>query len=121
MKTIDFEVTVEDYANDIRKLYGLLRPTANREEIECEEFSVGLMNKVVKMDDPNSNHPIVFRIFQLKKLERMTPEEREKDKMVTSPAKRALELEAVRRASELGITPKMCASFRNGYGRKKYL
>lgn len=115
MKTIDFEVTLENYANDIRKLYSLLRPTANPGEIRCDEFDVGIMNRVVKMDDPSSNDPVVFRIFRMKYLETMTPEEREKDKLNPSATNRALELESVQRASELGITVKLCATFRNGF------
>lgn len=112
MKTIDFEVTIENYANDIRKLYSLLRPNANPEAIRCEDFDVGIMNKVVKMDDPDSNDPIVLRIFQLKSLETMSPEEREKKKRQEN---RGLEVEAFRRAGDLGIAPKLCATFRNGF------
>ena len=115
MKTIDFEVTLENYSNDIRKLYGILRPAADPDAIRCKDFDVGIMNRVVKMDDPSSKYAIVFRISRMKILEAMSPEEREEDKSRPSLANRELELEAVRRASELGITVKLCAIFRNGF------
>lgn len=115
MEKIDFEVTIENYGNDIRKLYTILRPNVKPEEVQCNDFDVGIMNRVVKMDDPVSNDPIVFRIFRMKVLETMTEEEREKDKTKSCLTDRELELEAVRRAGELGITVKLCATFRNGF------
>lgn len=45
----------------------------------------------------------------------MTEAERERDLSNTSLMDKSLELEAVRRASELGITVKLCATFRNGF------
>ena len=115
MKQIYFEVSVESYANDIRKLYILFRPNARPEEIRCEEFSVGIVNRVIKMDDPTSNDPVVVRIFRMKLRESMTVEELEKDLKSASPQNRALEMEAIRKASEVGITVRLYATFRNGF------
>ena len=116
MEKIDFEVTIENYDSDIRKLYTMLRPKVRPEEVQCSGFDVGIMNRVVKMDDPISKDPIVFRIFNLKVLETMTQEEREEEKKSKlSTVNRELELEAVKKASELGITVKLCATFRNGF------
>lgn len=115
MERIDFSVTIEKYEDDIRRLYRMLRPKAKLEEIRCSEFELGVVNRVIKMDHPGSDGAIVVRIFRMKLRASMTEEERERDKSNTSLPDKALELEAVRRASELGITVKLCATFRNGF------
>ena len=115
MKQIDFEVTLENYADDVRRLYGLFRPNARPEEIQCKEFETGVVNRVVKLDDPGSNGPLVFRIFRMRILETLSADQREKQRSSASLSNRALELEAVRKASELGISVSPCATFRNGF------
>lgn len=117
IKKIDFEVTLENYADDIRQLYTILRPTAKREEIHCKAFDIGIMNRVVKMEDPTNDKALVFRIFRLKLLQALSAEEREKDKNKCDPTitGKALELECVKRASEQSITVQLCATFHNGF------
>lgn len=118
MKTlpqIDFEVTVSNYAADIRKLYSLFRPNVQPESVQCEEFEVGVINRMVKMDDPVSRDPIVIRIFRMKIIETLSVEKQEKERANAALANRELEVAAVRQASALGITVKLCATFRNGF------
>ena len=114
MKAIEFEVTLENFQNDIRQLYTLLRPGVMVDEIsEFVEIEVGVVNTIVKIDDPKSNEPVVIRVYAMRLLQSMSEEQRKTAKPLRID--RALELEAIRKASELGIGPKLYATFSNGF------
>lgn len=61
MKAIDFEVTLENTKDDVKKLYTIVRPAAKLVEIEYEEFKEGVINSIVKLSDPLHKDPIVIR------------------------------------------------------------
>lgn len=112
----DFEITIENYQNDLRKLYTMFRPHVELDEInECSEIEVGFANSIVKMNDLQSNVPVVVRVNKLRMLISMSEEQREKH--LSEPALKNLELETeiLRQASELGITAKLYATFKNGF------
>lgn len=115
MKKLDFAVTPENFKNDVKRLYTKLRPDIKPDEIECAEFGEGCLNSIVKLDDPKSQDPIVVRVYLLKLLGSMTEEEREEEKGRPSLVNRELELAALKKASELGITVRLCATFKNGF------
>ena len=73
------------------------------------------MNSIVKVDDPKSNDPVVVRVYILRLLQSMTEEERERQKNQPSLINRPLELEVLRKASELGVTVRLLATFTNGF------
>lgn len=115
MSKFDFEVTILNYQNDLRKLYTMLRPHIQLDEIsECREIEVGLVNSIVKMNDPKSNEPVVIRVHKLRLLSSMSEEQREKQLNQATLINLALELEVLRQTSELGITTKLYATFKNG-------
>lgn len=116
MKKFDFEVTVDNFQNDIKRLYIMLRPTVKADEIsECREIEEGIVNAIVRVNDPKSDEPVVVRVYLLRLLQSMGEEEREKQKSQPPPINRQLELEVLRNASELGITAKLFATFSNGF------
>ena len=115
MENIDFAVSPENFGSDVRQLYTIFRPGIKIGKIECDEFGEGCLNRIVKLDDPKSQDPIVIRIYLLKLLASMSEEEQEKEKGRPSLVNRQLELAALRKASELGITVKLCVTFNNGF------
>lgn len=115
MKKIDFTVTPENFEDDVKRLYTILRPHTKADEIKCDQFGEGCLNSIVKLDDSKSNDPIVIRVYLLKLLGSMSEEEREKERDRPSLVNRELELEALKKASELDITVKLYATFSNGF------
>ena len=61
MKTIDFEVTLENTKDDVKKLYTIVRPEVKPEDIEYSEFEEGVINSIVQLSDPLHKDPIVIR------------------------------------------------------------
>lgn len=61
MKAIDFEVTLKNTKDDVKKLYQIVRPAAKLEEIEYSEFAEGVINSIVQLSDPLHKDPIVIR------------------------------------------------------------
>lgn len=109
MKTIDFEVEANNHQNDIKKLYNLIRPEVKFEEIEYKEFSEGVCNLIVRLDDETNKDPIGIRVNGFK----INSEKiKEKDKKMGS--NRELELAILEKANDLGICSKVFASFENG-------
>lgn len=115
MKKLDFAVTPKNFENDVKRLYTILRPDIRPDEIECDGFGEGCLNSLVKLDDPKNRDPIVVRVYLLKLLASMSEEERELEKSRPSLVNRELELEALQKASELGITVRLYATFQNGF------
>lgn len=116
MKKLDLEVTIENFENDVKKLYTLLRPEISVDEIsECREIEVGVVNSIVMLNDAKSNDPVVVRVYALRLLQSMTEEKRKSQAERPLRINRELELAALREASELGITAKLYATFSNGF------
>ena len=61
MKAFDFEVTLENTKEDVKKLYQLVRPDAKLEDIKYSEFTEGVINSIIKLSDPLHKDPIVIR------------------------------------------------------------
>ena len=116
MKKIDFEITIDNYKEDIKRLYTMLRPHVRLDEIsECREIDQGIVNLIWKVNDQKSDEPVVVRVYLLRLLQSVGEEEREMQKNEPPPIDRRLELEVLQAASELGITAKMFATFKNGF------
>ena len=102
MKAIDFEVTLENTKDDIKKLYTILRPEIKLDTIEYNEFKEGVINSIVLLNDPISNDPIVIRTYMLK-MKAMRKAAGKEDLDLEKFQNRKLELAALKSASELGI------------------
>lgn len=116
MQHFDFEVTIDRFDEDVKRLYTMLRPGVELNEIsECLEMEGGFVNGIVKMNDSKSNDPpqdpVVVRVHLVKLIKSMTEEERKKP----LPIDRVLELEVLRKSSELDISARLLATFKNGF------
>ena len=78
MKSIDFEVTLENSTNDIKKLYQIIRPDVALEDIKYDSFKEGVINLIVTLDDDKHNEPLVIRTYSLK-MKAQTKDEPKKD------------------------------------------
>ena len=97
MRSIDFEITADNLQADAKKLYTIIRPGVDVEDIKYAEFSEGVINSIVQLDDPKSKDPLVVRTYNLK----LSPV-KEDDFDISKFQNRELELAALKRASELG-------------------
>lgn len=112
MKEIDFEVTLENTEDDVKQLYKLLRPETKDDEIEYNCFQEGVNNLLVKLDDKKNRSPIVVRTYDLKSISKKQSDIKFD---VSTLLVRKLEIEALKKASELEITIKLIATYNNGF------
>jgi len=110
MQHFEFEVSIDNTENDIKKLYTLIRPDVKVEDIKYENFNEGVVNLIVKLDDSKSNSPLVIRTYGLKMKQSKT-----EGFNLSKFENRELELEALKQASDLGITAKIIATYSNGF------
>lgn len=114
MKVFDFEVTLENSENDIKKLYTLVRPDVRVEDIEYNNFKEGVVNLIVKLDDPKHREPIVIRTYALK-IKAESKKNGDDGFDISKFQNRKLELAALKAASDLGCTVELVATYNNGF------
>lgn len=112
MQSFDFEVTLENSENDIKKLYTLVRPDVRVEDIEYNNFKEGVVNLIVRLDDPIHRQPIVIRTYALKM--RAESNKNGDDFDISKYQNRTLELAAIKAASDLKCSVEMIATYKNG-------
>lgn len=112
MRKIDSEVRSENLEEDVKALYRILRPDVAVTDIEYYEFNEGIVNSIVRLDDAKTNDPIVFRTYAIKIKKFQTSSHQSKSFKFIN---RELELATLERASELGITVELIATYSNGF------
>lgn len=118
MKKIDFEVKEDNLEDDLKKLYTIIRPNSNANEIYLEEFNEGIVNSIVRLNDSKNKESIVIRTNSLR-IKAFKVNSKADDGSVRNQSfkfiNRDLELVALQKASELGITFELVATFNNGF------
>ena len=103
---IKFEVKLNNLENDVKRLYTMLRSGVEIGDIDdFYKFKDGIINSMIRLNDPKSKHPVVVRTYD-GKLSR--------NKTSLNIQNRHLELVVLEKCSELNITSKLIATFDNG-------
>ena len=92
---IKFEVKFNNFENDVKHLYTMIRPDVEIGDIEFFKYIDRFMNTMIRLNDPKYNHSIAVQILNGK-------------------LSQSLGLVLMDKASELNITSKLIATFDNG-------
>ena len=103
---IKFKVNLNNLESDVKYLYTMIRPGVEIGNIQLFSIKKGLVNSMIRLNDPKNQHPIVVRTFEGK----ISPNETR----LNNIRNRVLELTVFEKSSELNITTKLIATFDNG-------